>query len=108
MRTNQAHAALQLGVPALGHPLQQCRAQLFDISGAGLDVDARAVTDRGRPRRRRQQLVALLHFGCQLVHQIDPGGHQLCAVGGQMPVPNIKRVKGTAVTPKPRAGRGLQ
>ena len=53
----------------------------------------RAITDGRRPRSGRQQLIRLLHLGRQLVHQIDPGGHQLGAVRGEMTVPDVERVQ---------------
>ena len=44
-----------------------------------------------------QQLVGLLDFGRQLVHQVDAGGHQLSTVLGQPPVPDVEGVQRAVV-----------
>ncbi len=60
------------------------------------------ITDERRSRFRRQQLVCLLHFRCQLVDQIDAGVPvQPCSIN-DCPIP--QGVKYTPVAPIPCSG----
>ena len=92
----------------VGHFFQQRRPQNIDVRPVGFDLDAGVIRDRRGPRRRRQQLVTLLHLGRQLVHQRHPGGHQLRAVGRQMPVPHVEGVQRATVAAESGAGRRFQ
>ena len=72
------------------------------------DLHSAAVADRCRPRRRRQQLVGLLHLRRQLAHQVDPRRDELRSVRGEVTVPHVEGVEHAAVTAIARGRRGLQ
>ena len=111
MRTDQADAAFQLGLPAPRQRVQQrgfdeLRAGATRFRGAAVDefhgpaVDefhAAAVADGRRPRPGSQQLAGLFHLGGELVDQIDTGSDELGTVRGQMPVPDVQGVQDSAI-----------